>query len=225
MNALINAHTHRGRSRSPYVGLTSNVLPEAQRSYTGVSSDYVQKVNYEWFVLRVTYNRTQKAHGIISTSDVQSYMPMHYVIKNEIGKKKKRILQPLLPNLLFVYATREAVNSIIKKKDEDTPILKYYLDKTRPKETNGKHPPLTIPFDAMTNFIKATSTESDHVRIVSNEQCHYKSGDIVKVIDGEFKGVTGRVARIAGQQRVVVEIAGLCMVATAYIPSAFLEVK
>lgn len=224
MNALINAHTHRGRSRSPYVGLTSNVLPEAQRSYTGVSSDYVQKVNYEWFVLRVTYNRTQKAHGIISTSDVQSYMPMHYVIKKEIGKKK-RILQPLLPNLLFVYATREAVNSIVKKKDEDTPILKYYLDKTRPKETNGKHPPLTIPFDAMTNFIKATSTESDHVRIVSNEQCHYKSGDIVKVIDGEFKGVTGRVARIAGQQRVVVEIAGLCMVATAYIPSAFLEVK
>ena len=224
MNALINAHTHRGQSRSPYVGLTSNVLPEAQRSYTGVSSDYVQKVNYEWFVLRVTYNRTQKAHGIISTSDVQSYMPMHYVIKKEIGKKK-RILQPLLPNLLFVYATREAVSSIIKKKDEDTPILKYYLDKTKPKEINGKHPPLTIPFDAMINFIKATSTESDHVRIVSNEQCHYKSGDIVKVIDGEFKGVTGRVARITGQQRVVVEIVGLCMVATAYIQSAFLEVK
>ena len=149
---------------------------------------------------------------------------MHYVIKKEIGKKK-RILQPLLPNLLFVYATREAVNSIIKKKDEDTPILKYYLDKTKPKEINGKHPPLTIPFSAMINFIKATSTESDHVRIVSNEQCHYKSGDIVKVIDGEFKGVTGRVARITGQQRVVVEIVGLCMVATAYIPSAFLEVK
>ena len=151
-------------------------------------------------------------------------MPMHYVIKKEIGKKK-RILLPLLPNLLFVYATREAVNSIIKKKDEDTPILKYYLDKTKPKEINGKHPPLTIPFSAMINFIKATSTESDHVRIVSNEQCHYKSGDIVKVIDGEFKGVTGRVARITGQQRVVVEIVGLCMVATAYIPSAFLEVK
>ena len=112
MNALINAHTHRGRSRSPYVGLTSNVLPEAQRSHTGVSSDYVQKANHEWFVLRVTYNRTQKAHGIISTSDVQSYMPMHYVIKKEIGKKK-RILQPLLPNLLFVYTTREVVNSIM----------------------------------------------------------------------------------------------------------------
>ena len=80
MNALINAHTLRGRSRSPYVGLTSNVLPEAQRSHTGVSSDYVQKANHEWFVSRVAYNRTQKAHGIILTSDVQSYMPKHYAI-------------------------------------------------------------------------------------------------------------------------------------------------
>ena len=224
MNALVNAHTRNDDNLSPCTGIISNVLPEAQRSQTGVSSDYVHKKEYHWFVLRVTYNRTQKACDIIANADVQSYMPMHYIIKKEIGKKK-RILQPLLPNLFFVYTTREIANSIVKKKDEDTPILKYYLDKTRPKETNGKHPPLTIPFDAMTNFIKATSTESDHVRIVSNEQCHYKNGDIVKVIDGEFKGITGRVARIAGQQRVVVEIAGLCMVATAYIPSAFLEVK
>ena len=90
-------------------------------------------------------------------------------------------------------------------------------------EENGKHPPLIIPFTAMINFIKATSTDSEHVRVVSSEQCHYKSGDIVKVIDGEFKGVIGKVARIAGQQRVVVEISGLCLVATAYIPNGFLE--
>lgn len=221
MNALINAHTHRGRNRSSYAGLTSNVLPEAQRSQTGVSSDYAQKANHEWFVLRITYNRIQKAHGIISAYDIQSYMPMHYAIKKEIGKKK-RILQPLLPNLLFVYATREAVNSIIKNKGAETSILKFYLDKTKPLEENGKHPPLTIPFAAMTNFIKATSTNNDHVRIVSSEQCHYKSGDIVKVIAGEFEGVTGKVARIAGQQRVVVEISGLCLVATAYIPTDFI---
>ena len=222
MNALINAHNQRGRTQSPYAGLTSNVLPEAQRSQTGVSSDYMQKANHEWFVLRVTYNRTQKACSIISTFNLQSYMPMHYVIKKEIGKKK-RFLQPLLPNLFFVYATRETVNSIIKKRGDETSILKFYLDKTKPMEVNGKHPPLTIPFAAMINFIKATSTDSEHVRIVSSEQCHYKSGDMVKVIGGEFEGVTGKVARIAGQQRVVVEISGLCLVATAYIPSAFLE--
>jgi len=222
MNALINAHTTRGRSRSPYAGLTSNVLPEAQRSQTGVSSDYVPKEGFHWFVLRVTYNRTEKAHAIISNAGVQSYMPMHYVVKKEIGKKK-RILQPLLPNLLFIYATREAVISIIKKKEDESSVLKFYLDKTKPLEGNGKHPPLIIPFAAMTNFIKATSTDSEHVRIVSAEQCHYKSGDIVKVIGGEFEGVIGKVARVAGQQRVVVEISGLCLVATAYIPTDFIK--
>ena len=107
---------------------------------------------------------------------------------------------------------------------QETSILKFYLDKTKSLEENGKHPPLTIPFSAMTNFIKATSTNSEHVRIVSPEQCHYKNGDMVKIIDGEFKGVTGKVARIAGQQRVVVEISGLCLVATAYIPTDFIKV-
>jgi len=58
---------------------------------------------------------------------------------------------------------------------------------------------------------------------VAPEQCHYKSGDLVKVIGGEFEGVTGKVARIAGQQRVVVEITGLCLVATAYIPTNLIK--
>ena len=120
MNALLNAHTQHEDLLSPRIGFVSDVLPEAQRSQTGVSSGYVQKANHEWFVLRVTYNRTQKACDIISTANVQSYMPMHYIIKKEIGKK--RILQPLLPNLFFVYATRETVNSIIKKKGEETSV-------------------------------------------------------------------------------------------------------
>ena len=53
---------------------------------------------------------------------------------------------------------------------------------------------------------------------------HYKSGDKVRVIAGDFKGVVGKVARIAGQQRIVVEISGLCLVATAYIPTDFIEI-
>ena len=105
MNALINAHTKREQDDSPHVRLTSDVLPEAQCSQTGATSEYVQKPNHYWFVLRVTFNRTQKAYDIISKAKVQYYMPMHYVIKKEIGKKK-RTLQPLLPNL-FLYMPQE----------------------------------------------------------------------------------------------------------------------
>lgn len=90
-------------------------------------------------------------------------------------------------------------------------------------EPNGKHPPLTIPYESMMNFIQVTGTKSEYVRIVTAEQCHYKSGDVVRVIAGEFKGVVGKVARVAGQQRVVIEMKGLCLIATAYIPSDFIE--
>lgn len=228
MNALLSAHTQRGRSRSPHVGLTSNVLPKArsivnQGSQTGVSSEYVPKEKHQWFVLRVLYNRSAKVAGILGSANVQSYMPMHYVAKKEIGKKKL-VWEPLLPNFVFVYATRETVDGIIKKKVDEISVVKFYLDKTQPIECNGKHPPMTVPFDSMLNFIKASSTNSEHVRIVSSEQCHYKSGDKVKVIAGEFEGVVGKVARIAGQQRVVVEVTGLCLVATAYIPTDFIEI-
>jgi ribosomal protein L24 len=43
------------------------------------------------------------------------------------------------------------------------------------------------------------------------------------VTQGEFEGVRGKVVRVSGQQRVAVNLQGLCLVATAYIPSAFLR--
>lgn len=222
MNALLNVHTEQNGDLPPRIGFTSNVLPEADSSQTGVSSEYVHKPNYSWFVLRIVYNRWQKAKDIIKKSGVQTYVPMHYVHEFTDGKKK-RIKKPLLPNFVFVYATREKANILVRKTDEEQSCIKYYLDKTLPVECNGKNPPLVISYGAMENFIKATSTDNDHVRIVTPKQCHYKSGDMVRIIAGEFKGVTGKVARIAGQQRVVVSMAGLCLVATAYIPTDYIE--
>jgi hypothetical protein len=43
------------------------------------------------------------------------------------------------------------------------------------------------------------------------------------VIEGLFKGVEGRVARVAGQQRVVISLSGIGLISTAYIPTAFLR--
>ena len=49
-------------------------------------------------------------------------------------------------------------------------------------------------------------------------------GDYVVVTEGEFKGVHGRVARIAGQQRVIVELFDGCLVATAYVPKEAMNI-
>lgn len=222
MNALLNAHSQQGSSKSPHVGLTSNVLPEAIDSQKGVSSDYAQKSTHEWHVLRVTYNRVKQANDILIRAGVQTYQPMHHMLINRLGKKR-RVLKPLFPNFCFVYAPRQEILRLIRQKVDEKTCLKFYLDKTKSPEANGKHPPLTIPFATMINFIRATSTDSPHVRTVSLAQCKYKSGEKVRITRGEFAGVVGRVARIAGQQRVVVDITGLGMIATAYIPTDFIE--
>lgn len=222
MGTLSNVDTRRGEYNPPTLDLPSASSPGKQNTMAGVSSDYEKKEGHEWYVFRATYNRVDKAFEIITKGGRQVYLPIHYMQK-EINGKEKRILEPLLPNILFVYCTPEQAEYYTKRHPQLSLFLKYYRNKTQARQPDGKHPPLIIRFEEMMNFIRATSIDNEHIKVVESVHCHYKSGDIVRVIEGEFKGVKGRVARVSGQQRVIVEIEGLCLVATAYIPSAFIE--
>ena len=229
MNTLSNENDRRGGTNPPYDVLTSNVILEVQshqldeNSNTGVSSLYVPIENYQWFVLRATYNRVEKDIETLKKSVAYVYIPKHHVIQNKKGKKK-RVLEPLLPNLVFVYSTQSHLEELFRK-ENDLNHLRFYRDKTKAvSQHDEKHPPVVVPYYEMLNFIRLTSVESEHIKLVEPENCHYKNGDKVLIVDGDFTGVEGRVARVAGQQRVVIEMKGVCIVATAYIPSAFLYV-
>ena len=74
----------------------------------------------------------------------------------------------------------------------------------------------------MDNFIKLTSIDDEHILLIDEVNGTYKQGDYVRIIDGPFKGIEGRVSKITGQKRVIVELPGICSVATAYIPKGFL---
>ena len=147
------------------------------------------------------------------------YIAKRYARRSVNGKQKK-VLETLIPNLLFVYTTEDKAKEYVK----DTPALSYltFYYNHFELDNNQKNPPLTVSNKEMENFIIATCNKSEHLKFVDESQCHFKGGEIVKVIDGDFKGVVGRVARVAGQQRVIVELNCLCLIATAYIPTAFL---
>jgi transcription antitermination factor NusG len=144
---------------------------------------------------------------------------MHYVLKED-GGKMKRILEPLLPNFLFVYATPSVMESYVKRTPQLSYISYYY---NHFQIDNGKNPPLTIPYEDMMNFIRLCSVRDEHIMVVDEAHCRYKNGDNVVVTQGKFQGVRGKVARVCGQQRVVVNLEGVCLLATAYIPSAFIR--
>lgn len=144
------------------------------------------------------------------------------IVERYIRGKRKRYLQTLIPNLLFAYTTEAKAEEYVNN-TPDLSYLTYYYNHFE-LDDEKKNPPLTVSCNEMGKFVKATCNKNKHLLFVEPEQCHYKSGELVKVIEGPFKGVEGRVARIAGQQRVVVSLSKIGLISTAYIPTAFLEI-
>jgi len=181
-----------------------------------ISSDSSQ----QWFVFRATYGREGKACEIIGREGVRVYMPTkrERVVVSGIART---VQKPLIPNLLFVYCTPKQADHFIKGHPDLPKFLRYYYNHVALKP-DGSNPPLVVPDNEMENFIRLTSVDSEHIKVVDPAQCRFRNGDRVRVTQGAFEGVEGRVARVAGQQRVVITLEGLCTIATAYIPSAFL---
>jgi len=220
MNTLSNVETRRGEANPPSVRLAPDTIPEAKSSKTGVSVRYVPDGNKNWYVFRASYGREDKAAEYIIEDGTYVYIAKRYV-KKTINGEQRKVLESLIPNLLFAYTTKENAEEYVK----ETPALSYltYYYNHFEKTEEHKNPPLIISDKEMKNFILATCSKNEHLMFVNESQCHFKGGETVRITDGLFKGVTGRVARVAGQQRVVVSLSEIGLISTAYIPTAFLE--
>ena len=221
MITLSNVTTRRGEVQPPSVRLTPDTIPEARSSRTGVSVRYVPAPDKSWYVFRASYGREDKAADYLVEDGTYVYIAKRYVRKTIKGKQKK-VLETLIPNLLFVYTTKDKAEEYIKA-TPSLSFLSFYYNHFELND-NQKNPPLTVSCREMENFMLATCNQNEHLMFVKEEQCHFKGGENVRVIDGLFKGVEGRVARVAGQQRVVLSITQLGLISTAYIPSAFIQV-
>lgn len=211
-------------------GLTPTAIPEVKKptvahdlTKRGVREEclvviqrkFPEEPDKKWFVLRVTYNRAEKAHDYFRRHKIKSYLPMHKVRGRDAqGRKKKP--EPLLQGLIFVYEKEEKVRELVKETPKLS-YLRYYYNRLA-VNPDGTEKKLTLPYAEMINFIVITSIKNPLVKVVNSENCHFKSGDLVKVVRGEFKDVVGRVARVGSQTCVVAELRNVCLVATAYIP-------
>ena len=83
--------------------------------------------------------------------------------------------------------------------------------------------PLIVPDYQMESLKIICAADMDNTIVSLTEVPKFEKGQLVRVVDGAFKGVIGIVARWQGQQRVGVVVEGLVTMVTAYVPSAFLE--
>ena len=231
-----DGHTLGGGEFPPCAGLTSNALPEAQStisaesSQTGVSTKNAllptkPKVQREadiphWYALRTTYGREKKAYDYLTAKGITAFYPTTNVVKLIKGKRKN-VTESRLPNIFFAYGTEEQLKEYVYD-NVNLPFLRFYYRHYH-EGSKIKKTPLIVPDNQMESLKIICAADADNTFVSLVKVPKFEKGQLVKVIDGVFKGVVGRVARWQGQQRVGVVVDDLVTMVTAYIPSAFLQ--
>lgn len=231
----LDVNTVGGGETPPSAGLTSNALPEvqsvkAENSQTGVSTKNApfanekptenQKDSLHWYTLRTTYGREKKAYDYMVSKGVTAFLPTINRVKLIDGKRKE-VTESRLPNIFFAYGTEDQVKAYVYD-NVNLPFLRFYYR----HEHSGKRiekTPMIVPNNQMESLRIICEAEAEDIIVSGTDIPKFETGQMVRVVEGQFKGVVGRVARYQGQQRVGVTIDGLLTIATTYIPTVFLE--
>ncbi len=134
------------------------------------------------------------------------------VLERHVSEK---FATPVIPNLIFIRCTAEVLQCDGFRKDVYGKLMFYCEPGTRE--------PSSIDDRQMRIFIAVNSVkDSDLLRIEVSDPEFFK-GQKVRVIGGLYKGIEGIIKRIKGDRRLLVQISGICAVATSYIHPALLE--
>ena len=226
MDALSNARITVENSCNGPVPFTP---PMAEHSENGVSVEYVFDPNKRWYVLRASYGRSVKAADMLIDAGHYAYVARRYEYRM-VNNHRRRELKELIPNIVFAYVGEREIRTLLSRRQEHpsplpalAAITTFYYNHFA--GDGGMNPPLEVPVPQMLRFIEMTMSMDENIVYVSDSNIvHVKNDDYVLVNAGKFKGCMGRVVRIAGQQRVGLQLAELGWVATSYVPTAFLEV-
>ncbi len=172
-----------------------------------------------WYALRATYGREKVAHDYLVSKGVEAFCPMQKVTKLVNGKRKTLYVSRL-PNIFFAYGTEEVIKSYVYD-NVNLPYLRFYY-RHQHSDNRIKRIPMVVPDDQIATLKVICQAEAEDVILAPFNIHKFSTGQLVRIVDGEFKGVVGRVARYHGQTRVGLYIDGLLTMATAYIPKNFI---
>lgn len=205
---LENVHTIGGGETPPCAGLTPNVLPEAQStisavsSHTGVSTRNVhtgttlkqqkQEETPHWYALRCTYGREKAAYDYFVAKGIIAFYPTTNAVKI-INGKRKVVAESRLPNIFFALGTEEQIKTFVYD-NVNLPFLRFYYRHVHVGCRINKTP-LIVPDYQMESLKIICAADADNTIVSLDEVPKFKKGQLVRVVDGAFKGVTGIVAR------------------------------
>ena len=165
-----------------------------------------------WFAMKVFQNKVFEIESYLQAKDIETYFPVRYEDRT-IGGETKTVRKPIITSLIFFRTFSE--NVLALEQELKSKVALYRYRKSRQVAV--------IPDREMDVFRMVTSVSNNNWDYVDAVAMTFRPEDRVRVIDGEFKGAEGYIKRIKGNRRLVVAIEGVVAVATAYIPSCYLE--
>ena len=156
----------------------------------------------------------------MTAKGITAFYPTTNTVKLIKGKRKV-VTESRLPNIFFAYGTEEQLKFFVYD-NVNLPFLRFYYRHVHVGRRIEKIP-MIVPDYQMDSLKIICASDADNTIVSLVEVPKFEKGQLVRVTDGAFKGVIGRVARWQGQQRVGVVVDDLVTVVTAYIPSAFIE--
>lgn len=156
-------------------------------------------------------------HGITRNYGI---LPYHRSSEIDNGKRKK-VTESRLPNIFFAFGTENQIKAFVYD-NANLPYLRFYYNHKRVGGRIEKSP-IIIPSYQMESLKIICSADTSNTILSPVKVEKFEKGQLVRVVEGEFKGVIGRVARWQGQQRVGVVVGDLTTAMTGYVPSAFCQ--
>ena len=170
----------------------------------------------QWFVMNAYKSEKKAEDALESAVGIEYFIPKRYVVRKFQGKLK-RILVPVIPNLVFVKARYGEI--------EDFKIKCPYLHYATCKEC-GVNKIMKVPDAQMENFMKVAGHYEEDIIYYSPDELDFKKGMKVRVLGGAFEGVEGVLLKVKGKRkkRVVIEVKGLLALSAAEIETDLIEV-
>lgn len=169
-----------------------------------------------WYILRSSDNMALDAGIRLSGLGMRTFCPTEYRA-SKIGEDKVWEQYPSRPDLLFVYGTYDDILSLITLHGMKS------LEFLSTPSSGSITTPVTVSDYDMENLMRLVNVGMPQSYSVTEKEIHYRPGGPVRVTEGPFKDIVGRVARIHTQTRVVVSIPGVISYATTYIPKHQME--
>ena len=169
----------------------------------------------QWFVMRdlTRPNAKQPAYKLLDGLNIRTFTPMVWKLMLNHGKRERRQM-PFIHDLLFVYASRAELDSVV----ETTPMLQYrYL-------RGGYKMPMTVRAADMQRFMHAVRFSSSPQYYRPDEVTPSMRNRRIRIIGGNLDGYEGSLITTRGSKvkRLLVEIPML-LAATVEVETEFIQ--